>query len=162
MQTKYNLLALFFFCGAALSAADFETTTLGSELAARTDTFLSGTTAEARSQIAGFSDADLQKVANEFKKSHTTAEQRIFWLSEELYRRNAERIAAERIRYLYYAVLAALLIIAGFSFMTWRQAGRISRSAAPATPATNHYAPVMESAAPSRKKPKKTKGRSRK
>ncbi len=162
MHIKKNLLALFLICGAALTAADFETTALGSDLAARTDKFLAGTTAGARAQIAGFSDAELQKVSNEFKKSHTTAEQRIFWLSEELYRRNAERVAAERIRYLYYAVLAALLILAGFSFMTWRQAGRISRSAAPATPVTNNYAPVMESVASSRKKPKKTKGRSRK
>ena len=162
MQTKRILMAGILCCGAVLSARDFETTTLGSELASRTDKFLAGTTAEARAQIAGFSDADLQKVANEFKKSHAKAEQRIFWLSEELYRRNAERVAAERIRYLYYAVLAALLILAGFSFMTWRQAGRISRSVAPSTPATKNYPPITESAIPSRKKPKKTKGRSRK
>lgn len=162
MHTKKNLLALFLFCGAALSAADFETTALGGELGTRTDKFLAGTTAEARAQIAGFSDTDLQKVTNEFKKSHPTGEQRLFWLSEELYRRNAERVAAERIRYLYYAVLAALFIIAGFSFMTWRQAGRISRSAAPATPATYITATVNEAAAPSRKKAKTTKGRSKK
>lgn len=162
MQTKKNLLVILTLCCTALSAADFETTKLGSELAARTDKFLSGSTAEARSQIAGFSDADLQKVANEFKKSHTTAEQRIFWLSEELYRRNAERVAAERIRYLYYAVLAALLILTGFAFMTWRQASRISRTAQSATPAAYTAAPVTAAATPVRRKVKTTKGRSKK
>ena len=160
MQTKRKLLAVFFICSAALSAADFETATLGSELAARTDKFLAGSTAEARAQIAGFSDAELQKVTNEFKKSHTTAEQRIFWLSEELYRRNAERTAAERIRYLYYAVLAALFILAGFSFMTWRQAGRISRAAVRETPVA--VMPEIQAPAPVRKNSKPKKGRSRK
>ena len=160
MQTKKNLLAVFFICSAALSSADFETATLGNELAARTDKFLAGSTAEARADIAGFSDAELQKVTNEFKKSHTTAEQRIFWLSEELYRRNAERTAAERIRYLYYAVLAALFILAGFSFVTWRQAGRISRTEAPKTPVA--VIPNLEAPAPVRKNSKPKKGRSRK
>jgi|GEM_PF-2680808 len=160
MQIRKILLAVFVICSAALSAADFETATLGNELAARTEKFLSGSTAEARSGIAGFSDAELQKVTNEFKKSHTTAEQRIFWLSEELYRRNAERAAAERIRYLYYAVLAALLILAGFSFMTWRQAGRISRAAAPVTPIAK--IPDVPPPALGRKNSKPQKGRSRK
>ncbi len=160
MQTHKNLLAVFFVCSAALSAADFESAALGSELAARTDKFLAGSTAEARADIAGFSDAELQKVTNEFKKSHTTAEQRIFWLSEELYRRNAERTAAERIRYLYYAVLAALFILAGFSFVTWRQAGRISRTEAPKTPVA--VIPNLEAPAPVRKNSKPKKGRSRK
>lgn len=161
MQTKKILLIFFALCGAALFAADFETTALGTELAARTDKFLTGTTAEARAQIAGFSDVDLQKIANEFKKSHSTAEQRLFWLSEELYRRNAERVAAERIRYLYYAVLAALLILMGFAFMTWRQAGRISRVNAGAATALSIPEIVTPPVSPVRKKNKSTKGRSK-
>ncbi len=162
MPIKNTLPAFFFFCCAALTAADFETAALGSGLAARTEKFLSTSTAEARAQIAAFSDADLQKVTNEFKKSHATSERRIFWLSEELYRRNAERVAAERIRYLYYAVLAALLILMGFALMTWRQAARISRFAAAASPATNNAAAAAVVAVPARKKSAKTKGRSKK
>ena len=159
MQIKSSLLALVFVVPVAVGAADFETTNLGPDLGARTDKFLAGSTAEARAQIASFTDNDLQKVAHEFKKSHSTAEQRIFWLSEELYRRNAERVAAERIRYLYYAVLAALLVLTGFAFMTWRQSRGVNPPAAPAAPVRANI--EAEVAVGTRKVTKKPKGKSK-
>ena len=75
-------------------SADFDTESLGMGLTERTDKFLSVPTGDARAQMAQFSDEDLQKITTAFKKEHSASDQRIFWLSEELYRRNAERVAA--------------------------------------------------------------------
>jgi hypothetical protein len=111
--------------------AEFDAETLPGELRARVREFLSAETAAARSSMAKFSDDELQKITTAFKKSHSKEEQRLFWLSEELYRRNAERVAAERIRYLYLAVLAALGLITAFSILTFRQASRQRRAHTP-------------------------------
>lgn len=138
--------------------AEFETETLPEELAKAARGFLETDTADARARMTTFSDADLEKITNAFKKSHTSSERRLFWLSEELYRRNAERVSAERIRYLYYAVLAALGIIALFTVLTYRTASR--RRSVPLTPATDFPAAVpvpQKAGAASRKKPAKKK-----
>jgi hypothetical protein len=111
--------------------AEFDAETLPGELRARVREFLRAETAAARSSMAKFSDDELQKITTAFKKSHSKEEQRLFWLSEELYRRNAERVAAERIRYLYLAVLAALGLITAFSILTFRQASRQRRAHTP-------------------------------
>jgi hypothetical protein len=136
--TKTFLLILLW----SMSAwADFDVETLPRELALRTEEFLRADTVTARSALARFSDEELQKINTAFKKSHSKEEQRLFWLSEEFYRRNAERVAAERIRYLYFAVLAALGLITAFSFLTFRQVSRQRRpqptgmTASPAIPA---------------------------
>jgi hypothetical protein len=126
--TKISALLLI---AALPAAADFDVETLPGELAGRTRDFLSAETAAARSGMAKFSDDELQKIITAFKKSHSKEEQRLFWLSEELYRRNAERVSAERIRYLYLAVLAALGLITAFSILTFRQATRQRRAHTP-------------------------------
>ncbi|MFZ5630020.1 MAG: hypothetical protein ACOY5B_12885 [Spirochaetota bacterium] len=124
-------ISAFLLLTALPAAADFDTETLPGELARRTQEFLRAETAAARSGMAKFSDDELQKITTAFKKSHNREEQRLFWLSEELYRRNAERVSAERIRYLYFAVLAALGLITAFSFFTFRQANRQRRAHIP-------------------------------
>lgn len=115
-------LALVAITIAGLSAAQFDVDVLPEKLAVTTQEFLEADTAKARVAMSKFSDEDLQRITNSFKKVHKNSEQRIFWLVEESYRRNAERVAAERIRYLYLAVLAALGIIGLFSILTYRQA----------------------------------------
>jgi len=99
----------------ALFAHDFEEDSLSPKVRE----FLKAETAAARTKLAGFSDDELQQVVQTFKKSLSKPEQRLFWLSEEYYRRNAERVAAERIRYLFAAVIAALAIITSFSILTY-------------------------------------------
>lgn len=121
MRTRSILQILLILIAATGINAEFETDALGEDLGPRTNKYLSGSTSEARAQMAAFTDENLQKISNAFKKSHTASDQRLFWLSEELYRRNAERVAAERIRYLYYAVLSAFFILTGFAFLTWRK-----------------------------------------
>jgi hypothetical protein len=131
MVSKLSYCCFFFLAAGFIQAADFEVDDLPEALAGQTREFLKADTAKARAGMAAFSDDDLHRVTNAFKKAHDKKTQRIFWLSEELYRRNAERVAAERIRYLYYAVLAALGIIAAFSMLTYAR----SRNVARATPA---------------------------
>lgn len=120
-----KLIPLLLFSAVLSSlSAEFEASLLSDALAPRVKDFLEADTAKARSSMAGFSDEDLQRIVNAFKKDHAAGDQRMFWLAEELYRRNAERVAAERIRYLYYAVLAALAIIAGFTALTYARTRR--------------------------------------
>jgi hypothetical protein len=123
MVTMFKILFFFgFFCFAsAVQAVSIDLDTLPEKLAIEARSFLDADTSRARTKMAAFSDEDLQRISTVFKKSHSADDQRIFWLTEELYRRNAERVAAERIRYLYFAVLAAMMIIAGFSAMTYAQ-----------------------------------------
>lgn len=139
-------------------SADFDTESLGKGLTERTDNFLSAPTGDARAQMAQFSDEDLQKITTAFKKEHSASDQRIFWLSEELYRRNAERVAAERIKFLYLAVVAAFIILTGFALLTYRQSRRLP------APAPAAATPVFPAAAePVRKRPASpTKGKRRK
>lgn len=118
-------------------SAEFESESLPEKLATPVKNFLEADTAAARSGMAAFSDEDLQKIVNAFKKSHSSADQRLFWLIEESYRRNAERVAAERIRYLYYAVLAALGIIGLFAALTYARSRR-SASPSAAAPQVTH------------------------
>jgi hypothetical protein len=155
---KLILLSALFFFGSI--SAEFEPESLPETLATPLKNFLEADTGKARAGMAAFSDEDLQKITNGFKKSHSAADQRLFWLAEELYRRNAERVAAERIRYLYYAVIAALGIIALFSGLTYAAAKR--RMRAPVTssesPAAAPVAAVREKAPPKKNKPRK-KGR---
>lgn len=128
-------IPLLFFAALFLTgpvAAEFDSESLPEKLATPVKNFLEADTAAARVGMAAFSDDDLQKIVNVFKKSHSAADQRMFWLIEESYRRNAERVAAERIRYLYYAVLAALGIIGLFAALTY---ARSRRSAAPSATA---------------------------
>ena len=129
-------------------SADFDTESLGKGLTERTDKFLSAPTGDARAQMAQFSDEDLQKITTAFKKEHSASDQRIFWLSEELYRRNAERVAAERIKFLYLAVVAAFIILTGFALLTYRQSRRLP---APAPAAATPVFPAT--AEPVRKRP---------
>jgi hypothetical protein len=124
LMRKLILFCVAGFCVTALFSAEFDVEALSGNLPARVKDFLSDDTAKARAGMAAFSDEDLQKIVNGFKKAHDASEQRLFWLSEELYRRNAERVAAERIRYLYYAVLAALAIITVFTGLTYARARR--------------------------------------
>jgi len=158
LVSKYirPLLALLFFAAPALYA-DFDADILPEKLAATTKEFLSTDTGKARAQMPTFSDDDLLRIVTAFKKSHAKDEQRIFWLVEESYRRNAERVAAERIRFLYYAVLAALGVIALFSALTYRRSRRLGNSAptAPvAAPTVITPAASVKMAAPKKTKPK--------
>ncbi|MCS6972799.1 MAG: hypothetical protein N2Z22_09115 [Turneriella sp.] len=105
--------------------AEFDTGMLPAALRTRVDKFLEAETTEARGMLAQFTDAELEKITQAFKKSHDTSEQRLFWLTEEFYRRNAERIARERIHYLYAAVLAAIAILLVFTILTYRRAKKI-------------------------------------
>ncbi len=130
MKLMAKIIAFLLFASLPV-LADFDTETLPAELAARTKEFLGADTGAARSGMAKFSDDELQKITTAFKKVHSKEEQRLFWLSEELYRRNAERVSAERIHYLYFAVLAALGLITTFSLLTFRQVSRQRRPHAP-------------------------------
>lgn len=124
-----NKVHRFVFCGLLFFsplAADFDPDELPENLAERTQQFLDADTASARAGMARFSNEELETIVTAFKKSHSKKEQRLFWLSEELYRRQAERVAAERIRYLYLAVLAALAIILVYSILSFRQSRRHS------------------------------------
>lgn len=104
--------------------ADFDTDDLPANLAERAQAFLEADTTTARQSMVRFSDEELESITTTFKKSHNKKEQRLFWLIEELYRRHAERTAAERIRYLYLAVLGALGIILAYSILAFRQSRR--------------------------------------
>ncbi len=148
IRSKFLILASVCFAGSAAFAASFDTDALPEKLASETRAFLDADTGRARARIATFSDEDLQRITTVFKKAHRPEEQRLFWLTEELYRRNAERVAAERIRYLYFAVLAALAIIAGFTAMTYAQ----TRRAASAMPALQAMAEPQVEAEPAPKK----------
>ena len=158
MVTMFKILIFTAVCSfaAAAHAATFDLDTLPEKLATETQSFLGADTARARTRMAAFSDEDLQRISTAFKKSHSAADQRIFWLTEELYRRNAERVAAERIRYLYFAVLAALAIIAGFSAMTYVQ----TRKATNVQPLTHELA--TSTAEPNRATQKKFSNRATK
>lgn len=150
---KYILLILVFAFAGPVAAAEFEIDSLPEKLAVTTKDFLEADTAKARAGMTVFSDEDLQKITNSFKKAHGAADQRVFWLAEELYRRNAERVAAERIRYLYYAVLAALAIIAAFTALTYARA-RKQNAPAPSPTPLNELPPVITQ---TRAKPKARK-----
>ncbi len=160
MKHKAKIIAFLLFTTLP-AMAEFDTEALPGDLAARTKDFLRADTAAARSGMAKFSDDELQKITTAFKKSHSKEEQRLFWLSEELYRRNAERVSAERIRYLYFAVLAALGLITAFSLLTFRQVNRQRRVHSPINdfPAAVPVAQVAP--APAKRKPAKKKSRAR-
>ncbi|MBS0616736.1 MAG: hypothetical protein JSR44_00995 [Spirochaetes bacterium] len=152
----HPLLALLLVAAPALYA-DFDADVLPEKLAATTKEFLSTDTGKARAQMPTFGDDDLQRIATAFKKSHSKEEQRLFWLVEEFYRRNAERVAAERIRYLYYAVLAALGVIALFSALTYRRSRRLGQgapTAAVATPTAIATPTTAKAVAPKKSKAK--------
>ena len=155
---KTILLVTFLFLAAEMLSADFDPETLPEHLATATKNFLEADTGKARSAMATFSNDDLQKIANSFKKSHDASGQRIFWLIEEHYRRNAERVAAERIRYLYYAVLAALAIIAAFTGLTYASA-RKQRSIPAPESSTPTNIPQIHASAPLTPKRSRKKGR---
>ncbi|HRP68812.1 MAG TPA: hypothetical protein PLY93_04715 [Turneriella sp.] len=103
-------------------AADFNTETLPDVLAQKVERYLGADTAKARAGMVDFTNEDIEKITSAFKKEHSRSDQRLFWLNEEGYRRHAELASAERIYYLYLAVLAALAIIAGFMLLTYRRA----------------------------------------
>lgn len=155
MNMKLKILLVYFLGGIAINAADFDTDSLPEKLAAETQRFFDADTGRARAQIAAFSDDDLQRITTAFKKAHAKQEQRLFWLIEESYRRNAERVASERIRFLYIAVLLALGIIAAFSALTYAQARKLRL----ATTAAQTVAPATlpEKPARAKKPPKKGK-----
>lgn len=129
MKTIYRLCFSFLLSAGAASAVEFDFESLPGKLSGKVQTFFATDTGRARTQIAAFSDEELQKVTTEFKKAHPAAEQRIFWLIEESYRRNAERVAAERMKFLFIAVLAALGIIAGFTGLTYARTRNLAKSA---------------------------------
>ncbi|MCS6971533.1 MAG: hypothetical protein NZL89_00775 [Leptospiraceae bacterium] len=135
--------------------AEFDTDELPATLRPRVEKFLEAETAEARSTLAQFSDAELEKISQAFKKSHSTSEQRLFWLSEEFYRRNAERVAQERIYYLYAAVLAAVAVLLIFAIFTYRRARQLAKSTAPVPPP----APPQEISQPAKKSQQKPQRR---
>ena len=160
MGMTHKILFGFLFSACAVSAADFDVEALPEKLAGEVQRFFAADTGRARTQIAAFGDEDLQKITTAFKKAHPAAEQRLFWLIEESYRRNAERVAAERIRFLFMAVLAALGIIAVFTGLTYARARNLSPAAASAAPAAM---PAVPAGQPSRRATvKKTKKGKRK
>jgi hypothetical protein len=105
MGMTHKILFGFLLSACAVSAADFDVEALPEKLAGEVQKFFAADTGRARTQIAAFGDEDLQKITTAFKKAHPAAEQRLFWLIEESYRRNAERVAAERIRFLLWQCL---------------------------------------------------------
>lgn len=144
MVSMRKLIPLFLvLVTAGALSAEFDTDTLPEDLAPRVKEFLDADTAKARGSMPAFSNEDLQKIQNAFKKDHSSGDQRLFWLVEESYRRNAELVAAERIRYLYYAVLAALAIIAAFTALTYARARKVT------LPASHVSLPPVSSPAPS-------------
>ena len=142
MNMTHKILLIFLLTVSALTPAEFDPEVLPEKLAAEVQNFFDAETGRARSQMAAFSDEDLQKIATAFKKVHPAAEQRLFWLIEESYRRNAERVAAERIRFLYIAVLLALGIIAAFAGLTYAQTRKLQPRKAAALAVAEPKAPV--------------------
>lgn len=134
MNMTNKILLVLLLSGAAATAADFDVEVLPDSLASETQKFFAAETGRARAQMAAFSDEDLQKITTAFKKAHPASEQRLFWLIEESYRRNAERVAAERIRFLYIAVLLALGIIAAFAGLTYAQTRKLNTRKVEAQP----------------------------
>ena len=74
----------------------------------------------ARSQLLKFSDAELESVFNEYKNGKSTVEQRKLWLISELEARKADRIAGERLFYLFLAVVLLVVLILSFSLKTYQ------------------------------------------
>lgn len=143
MNMTHKLLLIFLVTASAVTPAEFDAEVLPEKLAAEVQKFFGAETGRARSQMAAFSDEDLQKITTAFKRSHPASEQRLFWLIEESYRRNAERVAAERIRFLYIAVLLALGIIAAFAGLTYIQTRKLRPANAAPQAITEPEHPVM-------------------
>lgn len=155
MNMTNKILLVLFLSASAANAADFDVDVLPESLAGETQKFFAAETGRARAQMAAFSDEDLQKITTAFKKAHPASEQRLFWLIEESYRRNAERVAAERIRFLYIAVLLALGIIAAFAGLTYAQTRKLKHSTSQQLPVA--VAPASVKPAPKRAPAKRGK-----
>ena len=80
--------------------------------------FLNGSVEESKESIRNFADRDLEIIKDTFKNTHSLQDQRIFWLTEEFEMRRADRIAQERLQYLFAGLLVCLILIAALSSFT--------------------------------------------
>ena len=86
------------------------------------DTFLKAPTEEAQNQLKYFKSTELQTIWNSYKNEKTLEEQRKLWLIEEYFKRESDRIASDRLMYLFWAVLLLLSFIFGtLIFLYYKQ-----------------------------------------
>ncbi|MBV6494088.1 MAG: hypothetical protein LDLANPLL_02114 [Turneriella sp.] len=128
MVLKYKLVHFLWIFSVVFFplAADFDTASLPESLETKLETYFKMDASKARANMANFTSDEIQKIANAFKKTHSRSDQRLFWLIEEGFRRNAEINSAQRILYLYLAVLAALAIIGAFTLFTYMHTRRLT------------------------------------
>ena len=89
--------------------------------------FFKASTEEARNQLKYFKNTELLDVWNEYKKSKTIEEQRNLWLIEEYYMRESDRIASDRLSYLFLAVLLLLSFIFTTLIFIYKKQDNISK-----------------------------------
>lgn len=81
--------------------------------------FLHLPTNKAQDFISKFSDEELTKIWDTYKQEKPVKEQRIFWLLEAEANRKADKIASERLFYLYVALLFLGILFFVFIFMIY-------------------------------------------
>lgn len=89
--------------------------------------FYSADTKAAKSFMADFTEAELEQVLNEYKQGKTLAEQRTLWLIGELEARKADRVAADRLLYVFLALTLTGALILFFIFRIFSMQKRIER-----------------------------------
>ncbi len=108
------VMALFLLSGTVYAQAGSSDATA---LSKKKHNFYSADTQEAKGRMADFTEAELEQILNEYKNGKTIMEQRTLWLIGELEARKADRVAADRLFYLFLAVVLTVTLILGF---VWR------------------------------------------
>jgi cell division protein FtsL len=85
--------------------------------------FLNAETTEARNLLSGFSFAMLEKYTNQYMSApnmKNIKEARKLWLVEEYYKRKADKVASERLFYVFLAVTLLMLLILVLTFRIYQ------------------------------------------
>lgn len=85
--------------------------------------FLNAETAEARNLLSGFSYQALENYTDQYMNSgnnQNIKEARKLWLVEEYYKRKADKIASERLFYVFLAVTLLTLLILVLTFRIYQ------------------------------------------
>lgn len=124
LLTVFLVTTVFF---SSLSAVNSYTEDLSGQASQKLNKFMSLPAAGARSYSAEFSDNELLEIWNAYKQSKEIREQRLLWLIEEYESRRHDRIAQERLIYLFLALIFMNGLVWLMMILTYRSQKKVER-----------------------------------
>ncbi len=121
MTLKMRPLIFFILLAAGYSnAANFSPPRVENpQLQKSLENFLNSDTEDARRLLRSFTREELLEIFSAYRQTKSVQEQRYLWLIEEFHEREADRVAAERLWYVFLAVTLLMTGIFTFSLLTY-------------------------------------------